>query len=76
MITKVLVSAAMTLGVFALGAAPASAEPDLAGPHNSPFGGLTCDCQGAVPAKSPSPAEIDRGIWTALSGKVDRPRDK
>ncbi|GFG65108.1 hypothetical protein MKUB_25980 [Mycobacterium kubicae] len=76
MFTKVLVSAAMTLSFFAVGAAPTNAEPELSEPHTSPFGSLTCDCQGVPPAKGPGAADLDRGILTALSGQVDHPRDK
>lgn len=55
-ITKILVSGAITLGACVGGAAPASGDPN-------PFGGLSCSCRGTAPAGSPDlREEIDRGL--------------
>lgn len=69
MITKVIASAAVVLGLSVLGAAPANAEPsasDLNPP--SPFAGLTCNCQPRAPFSPMSQPEVDRGLQAALAG--------
>jgi hypothetical protein len=69
MITKMLVSAAIVLGPLAAGAAPASADPNQSEINPNPFGSLTCSCQQTTPAEGPAlTAELDRGIWSGISG--------
>lgn len=62
-ITKILVSAAIALGFFVGGAAPASADTNAIGTDQNPFSGLTCNCRETAPAGSPALTdEINRGI--------------
>lgn len=64
LITKVLVSAAIALGSYVVGPAPAGADPN-------PFGGLTCNCQGTAPGDSPlSLEELERGIRDGLQTPI------
>jgi hypothetical protein len=68
LITKMLVSAAIVLGTAVVGAASASADPNLPGNQPNPFGGLTCSCQDTAPASGRALREqIDRGIREGLS---------
>lgn len=68
MITKMLVSAAAVLACFVVGAAPASADPNLSDTQTNPFGSLTCSCQQIPPADGQAvTAELDRGIRNAFS---------
>jgi hypothetical protein len=61
LITKTLASAAIVLGAWVAGAAPASANTN--GTDPTPFGGLSCSCQETAPSGSPAlRAEIHRGI--------------
>ncbi len=72
MITKVLLSAAVTLGVAAGIATPASADPN-------PFGTLGCSCTLPAPdAKAPATDQLNRGIQSGLGyldGISPRPAD-
>jgi hypothetical protein len=62
-ITKILVSAAIALGAFVAGAAPASADPHAYGADPNPFSGFTCNCQETAPPGSPALSEeINRAI--------------
>jgi len=70
-ITKILVSAAIALGCWVGGAAPASADPNSTGTAANPFGGLTCSCQETAPPGSPAlREEINRGIREGHSAGV------
>lgn len=61
MIAKILIGAAVSLGIGVMGAAPAGADP-------SAFGTLTCGCQTKAPAGSPMRRdEITRGIRQSLA---------
>ena len=65
-ITKTLVSAAIVLGAWVAGAAPASANTNGTDPN--PFGGLRCNCQETAAPGSPAlRGEIERGIQQARS---------
>jgi hypothetical protein len=71
-ITKILISAAITLGLWAAGATPASADPNpnTVGTDPNPFGGLSCNCRETAPAGGPERKEqIDRGIREGLSAR-------
>ena len=70
MITKVVASAAIVLGLSVLGAAPANADPGHQGnpPSPNPFAGLTCNCQPRAPLSPMSQPEVDRGLQAALAG--------
>jgi len=62
-ITKILVGAAVALGFYIGGAAPASADPNSIGPAPNPFGGLSCGCRETAPPSSPALRdEIERGL--------------
>jgi|ERR1700740_2189256 hypothetical protein len=70
-ITKILVSAAIVVGFFVGGAAPASADPNSIGNDPNPISGLTCSCRETAPAGSPAlREEINRGIRSGLSASV------
>ncbi len=77
-VTKILVSAAIALGLGFAGAAPASADPNAVGTDPNPFGTdpnpfgtLRCSCQETAPADSPSLRdEINRGYREGLSVAV------
>jgi hypothetical protein len=59
--------AAIVLGSYVGGTAPASADPDY-GTDPNPFGTLSCSCRETAPADSPAvKEEIDRGIREGLS---------
>ena len=82
-ITKILISAAIALGLWVAGATPASADPNPVGTDPNPFGGLSCSCRESAPASSPElREEIERGIREGLSadlpglpaGRPDQPR--
>ena len=64
MIAKFVVGAAIVFSSL-VGAAPAGAEPNSSGTEPNPFSSLTCDCQQMAPA--PNPAEIERGILSAVA---------
>jgi hypothetical protein len=67
-ITKVLISTAMVLGSYVVGAAPVGADPNPTETHANPFDSLTCGCHETPPAKTPGlKTEVDRGIWSALA---------
>lgn len=68
MITKMLVSAAIVLASFVVGAAPASADPNQSDTQPNPFGSLTSNSQETAPASGPVlREELDRGILKGLS---------
>jgi hypothetical protein len=68
MIRKMLVSTAIVIGSFAVGVAPANAEPNPNGTQPNPFSSLTCNCQEPAPAgSSDRAAQIERGIRSGLS---------
>ena len=68
MITKMLVSAAAVLACLVVGAAPASADPNLSDTQTNPFGSLTCSCQETAPAIGRALREqLERGIQTGLA---------
>jgi hypothetical protein len=70
-VTKILVSAAIALGLGFAGAAPASADPNAVGTDPNPFGTLRCSCQETAPADSPTLRdEINRGYREGLSVAV------
>jgi hypothetical protein len=84
-ITKILISAAIALGLWVAGATPASADPNPnpIGTDPNPFGGLSCSCREPAPPGSPElREEIERGIREGLSadvpglpaGRPDQPR--
>jgi hypothetical protein len=61
LIAKILASAAIVLGAWVAGAAPASADTN--GTNPNPFGGLRCNCQEITPSGSPTLRdEIARGL--------------
>jgi len=68
-VTKILVSAAIVVGSYVGGAAPASADPNPPSPSLNPFSALSCSwCRETALAGSPAlKAEIDRGIQEGLS---------
>jgi hypothetical protein len=71
MITKIMASAAIALGFWLVGAAPASAEPNPANTNPNPFGTLGCSCRETAPAGSQAlTAEIDRGIQEGRSAML------
>ena len=60
-IAKILISAAIGLGCFVGGAAPAGADPNS-------FSGFSCHCRETAPAASPVLRdEIDRGVREGLA---------
>ena len=62
-ITKILVSAAIALGAFVAGAAPASADPHAYGADPNPFSGFSSSRHETAPAGSPALGEeINRGL--------------
>jgi hypothetical protein len=62
-ITKILVGAAVLIGSYVGGAAPASADPNSIGTASNPFSGLSCSCRETAPAGSPAlREEIRRGF--------------
>jgi len=68
LITKTLISAAIVVGSYVVGAAPASADPNPASTGSNPFSALSCDCREATPPHSPAlTQEIHRGIQAGLS---------
>jgi hypothetical protein len=63
-ITKLLIGAAIAIGAGVVGAAPASAEPNVVGGEPNPYGTLGCNCRETAPPGSPDRMqEIDRGLW-------------
>ncbi|WP_264917103.1 hypothetical protein [Mycobacterium kiyosense] len=65
-----IVAVAAAIASFALGVAPASADP--AETHPNPFGSLGCDCPKIPTAKRPGlTTEFDRGIDSGLAGRVN-----
>jgi hypothetical protein len=66
MITKILVTAAITLGSI-MGVATAGADPNPSGNQPNPFGSLTSSSQETAPAGAGRSEELDRGIWAGLS---------
>ena len=71
-ITKLLVSGAITLGSWVAGATPASADANPIGPDPNPFGALSCDCQETAPPGSSTAEEIERGIRAAFASPANR----
>jgi hypothetical protein len=70
-ITKILVSTAIALGLGVAGATPASADPNAVGTDPNPFGTIRCSCQETAPADSPALRdEINRGYREGLSVAV------
>jgi hypothetical protein len=71
-ITKILVSVAIALGVLVVGEAPASADPNSPANQPNPFGTLTCRCQKIAPASRQALRDqIDRGIRDGLAAIPD-----
>ena len=68
-ITKILVSAAITLGLWIAGATPARADPNpnTVGTDPNPFGGLSCNCQETAPPGSSALEQMKRGIRDAAA---------
>jgi hypothetical protein len=67
-ITKILVSGAIALGVWVGIAAPASADANSGGANPNQFGALSCSCQEtASPAGPALTEEMKRGIRAGLS---------
>jgi hypothetical protein len=75
LITKMLVSGAIALGIWVGVAAPASANPNAVGANPNQFGALSCSCQ-----ETPSPGglalteEIKQGIRAGLSASLGKPQ--
>jgi hypothetical protein len=70
-IAKILVGAAVLLGAYVGGAAPASADPNSIGPAPNPYSGLNCDCRETAPPGSPAlREEIERGLRQGHSAWV------
>jgi hypothetical protein len=70
-ITRILVSAAVTLGSYVGGAAPAGADPNPIGTAPNPFGALSCSCRQTAPPGSPAAREeTERGIREGLSASL------
>lgn len=70
-IKRALFSAAIALGLFVAGAAPARADPNENGIDSGPFGTLGCNCRETAPAGSPALMdEIDRGIREGLTASL------
>jgi hypothetical protein len=67
MITKILVSAGITLGSI-VGAATAGADPNPSGNQPNPFGSLTSSSHETAPVGAGVREELHRGIWAGLSG--------
>jgi hypothetical protein len=62
-ITKILIGAAVAVGVYVGGAAPVRADGNPIGGAPNPFGGLSCSCRETAPPGSPALREgINRGI--------------
>lgn len=63
LITKILIGAAIALGVYVGGAAPVRADGNPIGSAPNPFGGLSCNCRETNPPGSPAlKDEIERGL--------------
>jgi hypothetical protein len=80
-ITKIVIGAAVLLGTYVAGAAPAYADPNLTGPAPNPYSGLTCSCRQATPPGSPAQREeIELGLreghsaWLPGPSPQTRPR--
>lgn len=67
LITKTLISGAIVLGSWVMGAAPAIADANTT--DTSPFSGLHCDCQPA-PTEGPARQAIDRGLREGLAASL------
>ena len=75
LITKILVSAAIALGSWVVGAAPANADENPIGTEPNPFGALGCSCREIAPPGGPAPgAEMERGIRMGLSASPGQPQ--
>ncbi|MDT5256666.1 MAG: hypothetical protein QOD10_1746 [Mycobacterium sp.] len=71
MITKILASAAIAVGVGIWGAAVASAQPNPSNTSPNPYGGLRCSCQGPAPASNPDvKAQIDQGLLEGHTARL------
>ena len=74
-ITKMLVSGAIALGVWVGVAAPASAQPNSVGANPNPFAALGCSCQHtASPSGRAGTEEMKRGIREGLSAGLGKPQ--
>ena len=74
-IVKMLVSAAIALGVWVGLAAPASGDPNSVGANPNQFGALRCSCQHtASPSGRAGTDEMKRGIRDGLSAGVVKPQ--
>jgi hypothetical protein len=68
LITKMLISGAIALGVWVGVAAPASADANSVGANPNQFGALSCSCQKAASPGGPAlTEEMKRGIRAGLS---------
>jgi hypothetical protein len=73
-ITKILVSAAIAVGSYVGGAAPAGADTNAIGTDPNPFDALSCSWQETAPAGSPAFRNgIERGIQAGLSASLPGP---
>lgn len=67
-ITKIIVGAAIVLGIGVGGAATARADANPAGTDPNPFGTLTCGCQQTAPPGGPAmQGQLEQGIWAGLT---------
>ncbi|OMC54084.1 hypothetical protein A5745_20440 [Mycobacterium sp. IS-2888] len=67
-ITKIIVGAAIVLGVGVGGAATARADANPAGTDPNPFGALSCGCQQTAPSGGPAmEAQLEQGFWAGLT---------
>jgi hypothetical protein len=72
-LTKVLVSGAIALGVWVGVAAPASGDVNSVGTNPNQFGALRCSCQHtASPGGRAGTEEMERGIRAGLSAGLGK----
>lgn len=75
LITKMLVSGAIALGVWVGVAAPAGADANAVGANPNQFGALSGSCQAkASPGGSAQAEEMKRGIRAGLSASLGKPQ--
>ena len=74
-LTKMLVSGAIALGVWVGVAAPASGDANSVGTNPNQFGALRCSCQDtASPSARAGTEEMKRGIRDGLSAGLGKPQ--
>jgi hypothetical protein len=74
-LTKMLVSGAIALGVWVGVAAPASGDGNSVGTNPNQFGALGCSCQHtASPSGRAGTEEMERGIREGLSAGLGQPQ--